>query len=290
MADQELSYLVSLFDDPDEVVSDVVKKKILERGEPVLNELKTMLANEKVKKKQKLISDKLFYFNGELKINQLKAFSQNGYLSLCEGSYLISSLLTVGLERDYFYNLVTPIVSDIMSELSEDKTGVENVKIFNHIFYNRYKFSVCDTFMTNENNGIVSTILSTRRGNPIAISVLYFLLAQSCDLSVFPMCFPGGFVPVYMEKGEVLFYINIFHKGEIFLEGKLHEFLDAQGLEVKDDQLEIRDERILLTIYLESLLFTYGNKEEYNVVHLIERALKCFGEERFITMEEDDEE
>ena len=102
------------------------------------------------------------------------------------------------------------------------------------------------------------------------------------------MCFPGGFVPAYIENDKILFYMDIFRDGEIFSESKLKYYLENQGVDLDTSAFEVRDDRTLLQVYLEVLHFMYAQKEDEYFISLLDRALKLFGDERVLESGEGD--
>jgi hypothetical protein len=101
-------------------------------------------------------------------------------------------------------------------------------------------------------------------------------------LEVYPMCFPGGFVPAYIENEKILFYMDIFREGEIFSESRLKYYLENQGVDIDTSAFEVRDDRTLLQVYLEVLHFMYSQKEDDYFIALLDRALKLFGDDRIL--------
>jgi hypothetical protein len=102
------------------------------------------------------------------------------------------------------------------------------------------------------------------------------------------MCFPGGFVPAYIENDKVLFYIDIFREGEVFSESKLKYYLENQGVDIDTSAFEVRDDRTLLLVYLEVLHFMYVQKGDEYMVSILDRALRLFGDERVLEAGEGD--
>ncbi|MDD2595894.1 MAG: transglutaminase family protein [Bacteroidales bacterium] len=292
MQDSELKYLVSLFDDDDEVVTETVNRRIIEKGDSVMSGIITYLNKEEDPQMKKAILQRMVYLNTGFKIAALKQFIENQHddVSLFEGSYIISSLLDVGLDKEIYEHKFLTCSIEYMSESSSDRTAIENVRIFNHIFYTRLHFSTCDTFITAERHALIDSVLKSRKGNPIAVAFIYFMLAQAGGLPIYPLCFPGGFVPVYIENGKELFYINIFKNGEIFLEDRLKNFLTDQGLEYDRSKFKVKDEMAIFVIYMESLQFLYSSKGQTQMVSIIEKALGCFGDERYLSVDIDEEQ
>ena len=112
------------------------------------------------------------------------------------------------------------------------------------------------------------------------------MICQVSGLPVELVCFPCGFIPVYVEGGKVLFYINLYRGGDIFLKDRLNQFLQATGLKIDAQSFRRRDESAMLTLYLESLLYIHAGRKDEKMSGVIERALNILGPERFLTIDE----
>ena len=289
--DPQLDYLIDLYDDPDVTVTEMGDAAVRSRGEAVLSELLEIMDDEQDKARKELISDMIAYYNVGFRIEALTSYAdlcRKGEASLMEGTYLLSSLMTPGLSRTNFYDAMLPMIGEIMSELSDDKTAVENVTIFNHIFYRRFGFSTTDPFNINEGTSLLVNVIANRVGSPFAMAVVYFTLAQACGLDIYPLCFTGGFVPVYEENGKILFYINVYHEGEIFMETKLKTFLEQQPFPIDEKSFKVRKDASILVMYLEFIQLYYSSKHDTETVEVIEKALKALGSDRFLSVEEEE--
>lgn len=288
----ELEYLIDLFDDPDVQVATALDKKIRQGGSELLDALRNMAADTKDKARKEIINRKFIYYNTESVLEELSKYAslaKREEATLLEGAYLISALLTPGYKRTAFYDNLIPLIGEIMSETSQGKTAIENARILNHIFYNRYLFTTTDPFTLTEDSSLFNNVMENRRGNPVAISVLYFAVAHAAGLPIYPLCFKGGFVPVYEEDGKILFYLNVFHKGEIFLEENLSTMMRAQGLNLDQTNMVVKKDATILTMYLELMTFYYDQKGNKENVDMLVKALNCFGNQRYMVIEEDDE-
>jgi hypothetical protein len=285
--DNELNNLVKLFDDPDEVVAQAVNRRMLKRGESVLYDLLAM--ENEMPDRRDSIERKFYYLNTEFRISEFETYLASGQEDLTEGFSILTSLFNPGWSKQCFYDKITQLSIDFLCELKPGvKTALENVRIFNHIFYNRLHFGVADSFSPGESLTRLDLVIESRKGNPVSVSILYFLLARVAGLNVYPLCFPGGLIPVYQESGANQFYINIFKEGEIFGEDKLKYFLKHQGFDLSFDEFSVREDNILMTIYLESMMIMYDNLGNEADASTAERALKMTGEERFLTSDGDD--
>ncbi len=280
----ELQDLVSLFDDPDETVAACVDRRLLEMGREVLPALEELRHSEQDPKRTQLIAERQRRYNEEFRLEDLKRLSRScgtAGFSLFEAAFLISSLCDYTLTRETFTQAVETCASAYRNEASDERTALENAKIFGHIFFHRLGFTVRDEAMTDPSCGHLPSVLEQKKGNPIAIAYLFFLLAEENGLPLYPLCFPGGFVPAWLEDGKELFYINLQAEGDILM------LRDLKAADV--NHAALRSVSVLPVMLLESLQYQAVAAHNATRSSLLERALDLFGSERFLTVDDDPE-
>lgn len=286
--DTELKSIVTLLDDTDDFVIEAINRRMLGKGVSILRDLEELYNKEKSYKVKGLIADKMQYLSNEFILEELGKMVNDDYPDLERGIYLISKLIVPDIDEIYYQDLLGILIGDMVKEIPDEKTALEKMQIFNHIFYHRLLFKCGDYPITRESTTVLTSVLSSRHGIALSISLTYFLLARCVGLEVYPMCFPGGFVPAYIENDKILFYMDIFRDGEIFSESKLKYYLENQGVDLDTSAFEVRDDRTLLQVYLEVLHFMYTQKEDDYFISLLDRALKLFGDERVLESGEGD--
>ena len=286
--DTELKSIVTLLDDTDDFVIKAINKRMLGRGASVLSDLEELYNREKSYKTKGLIADKIQFLSNEFVLEEFENMLVREYPDLERGIYLISKLIVPDIDEIYFKDLIGVLIRDLVEEINDSKTALEKMQIFNHIFYHRLLFKCGDYPVTRESTTVLTSVLSSRHGIPLSISLVYFLLARCVGLEVYPMCFPGGFVRSYVENDKILFYMDIFREGEIFSESRLKYYLENQGVDLDTSAFEVRDDRTLLLVYLEVLHFMYTQKEDEYLVSVLDRALRLFGDERVLESGEGD--
>lgn len=286
--DTELKSIVTLLDDTDDFVIKAINKRMLGRGASVLSDLEELYNREKSYKTKGLIADKIQFLSNEFVLEEFENMLVREYPDLERGIYLISKLIVPDIDEIYFKDLIGVLIRDLVEEINDSKTALEKMQIFNHIFYHRLLFKCGDYPVTRESTTVLTSVLSSRHGIPLSISLVYFLLARCVGLEVYPMCFPGGFVPSYVENDKILFYMDIFREGEIFSESRLKYYLENQGVDIDTSAFEVRDDRTLLLVYLEVLHFMYTQKGDEYIVSVLDRALRLFGDERILESGEGD--
>jgi regulator of sirC expression with transglutaminase-like and TPR domain len=281
--DSELISLVYLMEDPDPVVRNAVKERLMERGEEAIDLIERYVIPEAEEaKKEKYISI-LAEIKADIALDKLSSLLADPQPKLDMAMYLITRIADPFVNDVLFFQSIEELSDEISMEISEEKTPVENVEIFNYLFFKRIGFKHLDTRMQDSEKALMDRVLLSRGGNPVTVSLVYFLLAGAVGLPVYPLCFPGGFVPVYLDNdGKILFYLNIFKKGAIFVEDTLRQFFEDIGMVYNPDSLRVEQERALLSIYAELLAFVFRNNGDNVSVTRMERVVSVMGKKRFL--------
>ncbi len=281
--DSEIISLMSLIDDPDTTVRLAVRDRFLIRGEAAVEQLESLVTEEISEERRSFYLEYIEDLKEDLIIERIENYLKSPDPMLIDGLFLISRAVDSTVDEVLFYTSLEMLADEIGVELSEEKTAIENVKIFNYIFFRRIGFKHCDTQIQKEENALINKVIDSRGGNPVAISLLYFLLSRSVGLPIYPLCFPGGFVPVYMDsENKILFYLNIFKGGAIFLEDSLKQFFEDIGLVYSTESLKIEQDRALVSIYAELLNYLYKSQNKQKISDRVERILTLFGERRYL--------
>ena len=284
---EELEPLIALFDDRDTVVSELVDQRLASYGPEVVRSLRNRAEREPDAARKALIVQRAQALNTEFRLADFQDFVTRtpGPLSLFEGGWILSALFDWTLQRERYESMFYRCSQEYLNESSDQRTGVENIRILNHIFYHRLQFTLYDVQLKESRYAFLSDALRTRNGNPFTLAVLYLMICQLAGLPVELLCFPGGFVPAYVEGGKILFYINLYRGGELFPQDRLDTFLKATGLQIDKSAFRRRDESAMFTLYLESLLYVHAKKGNEAINAIIERALNCLGPERFLSID-----
>ncbi len=282
-----LEPLVALFDDRDSVVTELVDQRLASFGTEVVRSLHNRADRESDPVQKAAIVERARRLNAEFRLDEFQDFINRSPapLSLFEGGWFISSLLDWTLSRDRYEAFFYQCMEAYQLEHSDLRTGVENVRILNHVFYHRLKFTLYDVQLKDPQYALLGDTLQTRGGNPFVLAYIYLAICQTAGLPVELLCFPGGFVPAYVEHGKIQFYINVYRGGELFPQDRLEAFLKATGLQIDTSAFRRRDESSMLTLYLESLLYIHAGLKDEKKSALIERALDMLGPERFLTID-----
>jgi len=267
-AERELISILSLVDDPD--VGGVIKEQLKERGEEAIAAI-AAIRNKFSEIDIDIIDSLIAELEESVVISKLKKALDLSEPSLSRVFFLITKLADPECDESIWNGTIEDFIVDLSLEISVDKTAIENMEVFNYLFFTKFGFRYVDTELKREDCALINRSLISREGNAIAISLIYFLLSREVGLPVYPLCFSKGFIPVYLDRrGEIVFYLNVFDRGSIFMRENLKDIL--KEMESDDMHTVIGQERSLAEMYVEMLLFLYGNMRYSDKVSVFEKA------------------
>ncbi|HBX53339.1 MAG: hypothetical protein A2275_10415 [Bacteroidetes bacterium RIFOXYA12_FULL_35_11] len=241
MEPEKIKALINLLDDPNEEIFTTVKQTLLDEGVEAIPELEKAwdLSQELVL--QSRIED--IIRNIQLKIikNNFSVWAHSEKNDLLEGVYLIAKYQYPDLRFEDVREKIEIVKKDVWLELNENLTALEKVKILNHIIFDIHKFSLNNANFYSPQNSYINIVLETKKGNPLSLSIIYALIAQSLGLPIYGVNLPKNFILAYKEEisalfafeeesEAVLFYINPSNKGAVFGRKEIDYFLKQQKL------------------------------------------------------------
>jgi regulator of sirC expression with transglutaminase-like and TPR domain len=119
-------------------------------------------------------------------------------VSLAQDEYPEMDVQTVLSEVDQ-------LLSRVRRRMAADMGAVQKLRILSQFFFQDLGFAGNVNDYYDPDNSYIHKLLNTRRGNPIALAVLWMELAQGLGLSVRGIGFPGHFlVKVNLPMGQVV--------------------------------------------------------------------------------------
>ncbi|MFA5714036.1 MAG: transglutaminase family protein [Bacteroidales bacterium] len=280
--DNELKSLIILMEDPDPVVKNAVVRRMVERGEESIQVAERELSYRSRESSQ-YVESVLNEVKWEFTYKRLEELFKAPQPKLDESLFWITKLVDPLVDYTIFSNGLEKLVEEVVGELTDQKSAVEKVNIYNYLFFKKFKFHHNDIGIENIEYALIDRSLLSRGGNPVMITIIYLLIAQKSGIPLYPLCFLGGFVPVYLNpKGEILFYLNIFREGLIFGEDTLRQFFTDLQLTYNPKSFSLEQERALVSIYMEMLYYILTIEELNSKGERIKRAMGLLGSKRYL--------
>lgn len=240
---REIQALMRLIDEPDYDIFLEISRKIHSFGPGII----PFLENEWEKNHDIAVQDRIETLIHQIHFDHIKdefgKWVAGGCRDLLQACIIIARYQYPQLHEEDIHNNIGRIRKDIWLEMNENLTALEQIKVFNHIFYDIHGFNGNRKNYHDPANSFINKVLETRTGNPLSLSVVYMIIAQSLDIPVFGINLPEHFVLAYTTSGpdpegtepairqQVLFYINAFSGGAVFSYQEVSDFVARMGHE-----------------------------------------------------------
>jgi regulator of sirC expression with transglutaminase-like and TPR domain len=288
MNQSEISALINLLDDPDKEVYKHVSEKLLAFGSEVIPDLES--AWEKT-------FDPVLHRRIENLIHSIQSNSTGKYLkewiginsdNLLEGTLIISRYQYPDLKTENVLKAIDKLKKSIWLEMNYDLTPLEQVNVFNHVFYSLQSFSGNTLNLLDPQNCYINHVLESKKGNSISLGILYLVLAHELKMPVYGVNLPEHFILSYHKdfitlestnnevRRSVLFYINPFNKGMIFTKEDIALFLKRLNIEPDPQYYIPCDNKTIIKTLIENLIQTYKASGVNDKVNELEKLLGLF--------------
>jgi regulator of sirC expression with transglutaminase-like and TPR domain len=124
---------------------------------------------------------------------------------------LFEAALAIAQDADPQLDLAAPqaevdvLAVKLQRRLPSDASVIQRLRMLNHFFYSELGFAgnVNDYYAAD--NSYLHRVITTRRGIPISLAVVYMELAQQIGLDVKGVSFPGHFLmKLSVQAGEII--------------------------------------------------------------------------------------
>lgn len=290
--DKEILDIIPLLDDPDQYVQDVLFDHLRTMGLPAIEQLEGVFREEG--EKYPGVSKMLAALREDLKYEILEQWINRTDDDLITGLCLIQDILTADVDKQELLDIISDCVTEICVELRDDQTVMEKVKLFNHVFFYRLGFKTTDPMFSKPDNTFIHRSLKKRKGSPIAVGMIYLLLAYHTGIQVRGRIFRGGFLPAVTDvSGNVLFYVNVYKNGLLFPHTELESFLRELNLQIPEESFREAAPKDLARIYAETLYYSFSAREgkiDQDLLFRLGRVIGMFSGESSLLIEIDEDE
>jgi regulator of sirC expression with transglutaminase-like and TPR domain len=270
MSLKEVIALITLLDDPDEVIYYQVKDRFVVLGPPAIPHLETAWENSFDAIMQKRIETIIHTIQFETLQKALKNWAKTDQDDLLKGILILARYQYPDLDENKIRKQLATIKQDVWLELHEDLTALEKVKIINHILFEIHQFSGNITNYHAPQNSFLNNVLESKKGNPLMLSVVYLLICIELKIPVYGINLPQHFVLAYLNEeanlidvnnkslsNNILFYINPFSKGLLFNQKDIDQFLKQLNLDLEPKYYLPCNNIDIIKRCINNLIFSY---------------------------------
>jgi regulator of sirC expression with transglutaminase-like and TPR domain len=285
MDTKEIDALIKLLDDPDPEITGLIQAKILSYGATVIPYLENAWEHSFDPTLQHNIEEIIHKIQFQNLKAELKYWSQDQSHDLLKGAILVARYQYPDLDEQKIRNQLSEIHRDAWIEMNEHLTAMEKVRILNHVFFDIHGFGGNTTNYHAPQNSFINSVLETKKGNPLLLSIIYQELAKDLDMPIYGVNLPEHFILAYMNEGltdpipgekemKVLFYINAFSKGSIFPRSEIDKFLKQLKIKPHPHYYEPCTNLEIIQRMIRNLIFSYNKLGHDDKVEELEGLLE----------------
>ncbi len=247
MNQAEINALIDLLDDPDQEIFYSIRDRLISYGEEVIPELENAWEASFNNVVQTRIEDIIHNIQFTNIKHRLALWAEKLDPNLLEGAILVAKYQYPDLDEERVNNKIEVIKRDIWLELNVNLTALEKIRVMNHIIFEIHGYSGNTANFHAPQNSYLNNVLESKKGNPLSLSILYSVIAQSLGLPVYGVNLPEHFILAYKDTDPemaaimrtdnthgVLFYINAFSKGSVFGKREIDTFLKQINMKAMD--------------------------------------------------------
>ncbi|MFN8278091.1 MAG: transglutaminase family protein [Chitinophagales bacterium] len=235
----EIVALVRLLDDDDRQVLEHVQDKLKSLGPEAIPALEDIWAADlNALQHQRL--EAIIHDIQVADIRQELVRWSKGNQDLAYGFYLVSKYYFPEIRFEDLEKKIFKIRQTIWLELNYHQTPIEQIKVFNQVFYS-YLGYMGQQIPEDPIKYCLPHIIDKKEGSAVALGLLYQILARDLNLPVYGVRLAKYFVLAFtnttinMEEPEVgkegvLFYINPVNRGTLFSHKEISDYLKRMNL------------------------------------------------------------
>jgi regulator of sirC expression with transglutaminase-like and TPR domain len=287
--DSEIHALIQLLDDDDQEVFKHVYSKLKSLGPeaiPVLEEVWSAELNSVTHERlEEIIHDIQYEALTIAWENWLGVESPD----LLTGAFLVAKYHYPELRFEDLYKKVTKLKQNIWLELNYSQTPLEQIQIFNQVFYSYHGFKGSQT-SSDFQDFCINQVVDSKKGSAVSVGILYQILANELNLPVYGVTLTRHFILAFCKKTlfdfsegennerEVMFYVNPINKGSIFSRNEIKDYLEKMNVTQQAKYFLPANNITIIKEMLNYLIELYGQQNRENRVDDLKDLLVMMGE------------
>ncbi|MBI4376763.1 MAG: hypothetical protein HY549_09980 [Elusimicrobia bacterium] len=253
--EKALRSLVRLLDDEDPKSLDLVRRHILDVGDPILPYLEELRGEQDPD-----LAAKADSISRELRFRQLRedftALARAPEPDLETGAFLVARFAYPGLDPEPYVTWLDRVAAKIEQDLPPEADLLATFQQLNLFLFQALNFSGNQKHYYDPDNSYLNRVIETRRGIPVTLSVLYLLLAKRLRLPVYGVATPGHFL-VALRSGAHSCFIDTFHRGRLMDLSDVRRMLIRSGYEFRPEFVARCSSRDIIIRMMRNLISVY---------------------------------
>ena len=179
--------MVKLLDDDDSEVVKTVRDSMLQDSDKIIPVLEKIWFEDTLPSYSTIIENVIQEIQFENLKSDVKIALSNSSLSPLNAWVLASRLEYPNITESQIKAHLNELKLQIWIKLADVKNPIDQIQVINHVFFEVFGFKGNNEDYHHIDNSIILRVLETKTGNPISLSILYFL--YTCILPSMFLCF-----------------------------------------------------------------------------------------------------
>lgn len=282
---KELDALVSLMDEPNEVMFGEIRKKVLGYGKLAIPVLEEAWVNTLGDHDSDRIEGLIDEIRQEELILEFSEWAKVSNGNIFNGLVILTKYFQPKFNEELYTEKFEKLFREVWLEINESLTALEKIKVLNHVFYRVYQFSGEPTTNSKTDTYFLNKIFDHKKGNPVSLGIIYSAVAQRLNIPIFGVNLPDHFILSYMddiedvrlpgeyEESDVLFYLNAVNKGAIFTRKEVNHYINQMQIDTKPEFFLPCSNLNVIKRMITDLILTFEKENEYSKILVLKRLL-----------------
>ena len=273
---EDIKAMVSLLDDTDVEVVSIIETNLKNLGQEAIPILKREKENKGLNPTvQKKLEDLVHDMHLSNLFAEFEIWKNTNTSDLLTGLWLISKYQFPDLKIESISEEIKNIQMEIWLRTQDKMHPNDMVKVLNEVIFEYFMFEPNIKNFHSPSNSMFNLVLKEKKGNPVALSCLYILLAQKLDLPIYGVNLPNLFVLIFDYPGY-RFYLNPFNRGQVFVEKDIDDYLKQMNIEPNEKYYKSCSNTEIIKRILTNLSFAYQKAGEEDKRMEINEILTLF--------------
>jgi len=288
-SDSEIHALIQLLDDDDQEVFKHIYGKLKSLGPdaiPVLEEVWSADLNSVTHERLEEIIHDIQY---EALTIDWETWLGQETPDLLTGAFLVAKYHYPEISFEDLNKKIIKLKQNIWLELNYSQTPLEQIQIFNQVFYSYHGFKGSQS-TSDFQDFCINQVVDSKKGSAAAIGILYQILANELNLPVYGVTLTRHFILAFCKKTlfdfseeennerEVMFYVNPINKGSIFSRNEIKDYLEKMNVTQEQKYFIPANNLAIIQEMLNYLVELYGQQNRENRVDDLKGLLLMMGE------------
>lgn len=237
MTENEITALISLLDDEDEVIIRHVEEQIKSMGDTIIPFLESEWGKSFNPILQKRIEDLIHTLQFDRLRTSLEEWKNGGCEDLLQGVCLVATYQYPDLDFEKVRDELDAIRRDAVFEFRPESLPAEQIRQLNAVMFGMYRFSSNVKNFYAPSNSMINMVLESKRGNPVLLCTIYMLTGRALGIPLYGVNLPNLFVLTYKTEREQ-FYVNVFNRGLVFTRPDIERYIERLEIPAESNFFE----------------------------------------------------